>query len=416
MSFINPRWRDVYVAAAARAVDQGGTMLAAVTLQITLQQRGYSGAVVAGLLLAAAIPPMLLIPLAGRVVDRFDSRRILIGVGLLQVATGLLLAFATSLPAILGLVAALSAGVAFTSPTLAALTPAMVGRDNLAKASGIIQTAAAVGMLAGPALGGLLVGAFGTRVPLLIDAVSYLAVPLAGLLIRTRRGPGFAAPEPDPIAAGPRWSLWRDPYVRPTVLLFALVVGVLTAADVVEVYLVLGTLQSTATFYGVIGTVWMAGMLAGPPLIARFQPRDRTAAALMVLLLGTTCVVLFAAGLVPAAVWLLPLWLVGGLCNGGENVLAGLLIGRRAPAAVRGRAFATFGGLMNAATAVGFVGGGLLMTVTGNARAIMVGAGVLGLLLCLAVGAPWRLLKAGDPAPAARSKQAGHDPAVVRTI
>jgi hypothetical protein len=46
MPFTSPRWRDVYVAAAARAVDQGGTMLAAVTLQITLQQRGHGGPLV----------------------------------------------------------------------------------------------------------------------------------------------------------------------------------------------------------------------------------------------------------------------------------------------------------------------------------------------------------------------------------
>src|SRR5882724_7201480 len=106
-------------------------MLAAVTLQITLQQRGHGGPLVAALLLAAAVPPMLLAPVAGQVVDRFDSRRVLVVIGLL-------------------LVAALAAGVAFTSPTFAALIPSMVGRDNLAKASGLIQSSVTVGLLAGP--------------------------------------------------------------------------------------------------------------------------------------------------------------------------------------------------------------------------------------------------------------------------
>lgn len=392
MPFTSPRWRDVYVAAAARAVDQGGTMLAAVTLQITLQQRGHGGPLVAALLLAAAVPPMLLAPVAGRVVDRFDSRRVLVVIGLLQVAIGLALAFATTLPAILVLVAALAAGVAFTSPTFAALIPSMVGRDNLAKASGLIQSSVTVGLLAGPALGGVLVGAFGTRVPLLIDAVSFLAVPIAGLLIKTRRGAGRPVIEPDPVGVGPAWSIWRDPFVARVVLLFGLVIAALTAVDVVEVFLVLGTLQASTTLYGVIGTLWMVGMLAGSALTARARPGDSRSAAAMVLLLGGTCAIAMVAGTVPAAAWLLPLWVLGGLTNGGENVLAGVLIGRRAPAARRGHAYAIFGGVMNAATALGFAAGGLLMALTGNPRAIMIGTGALGAAICLAVG--WPLLRA----------------------
>ena len=50
------------------------------------------------------------------------------------------------------------------------------------------QTAGSLGMMLAPALGGLLMGRFGLRVPLLADAGSYLAIAAAGRLIRTRRG------------------------------------------------------------------------------------------------------------------------------------------------------------------------------------------------------------------------------------
>ena len=86
------------------------------------------------------------------------------------------------------LVALLACGLAVTQPTLAALLPAMVRPADLPRASAISQTAGSLGALAGPALAGLLVGQFGTRVPLLLDAVSYLALVAAGLLLRTRRG------------------------------------------------------------------------------------------------------------------------------------------------------------------------------------------------------------------------------------
>jgi MFS family permease len=73
-----------------------------------------------------------------------------------------------------------------------------------------------------------------------------------------------------------------------------------------------------------------------------------------------------------------------------------VLIGRRAPAARRGHAFAIFGGVMNAATAIGFSIGGLLMAVTGDTRAIMTGTGALGVAICLAVG--WPQLRAARKA------------------
>jgi len=50
------------------------------------------------------------------------------------------------------------------------------------------QTAGSFGLMLAPALGGLLMGRFGLRVPLLADAGSYLAIAAAGRLIRTRRG------------------------------------------------------------------------------------------------------------------------------------------------------------------------------------------------------------------------------------
>jgi MFS family permease len=172
------------------------------------------------------------------------------------------------------------------------------------------------------------------------------------------------------------------------VLLFALVVAALTAGDVVEVFLVLGTLHAPATLFGVISTLWMAGVLIGTALISRIELGEIRSAAAMVLLLGGTCVILVLGGVVPAIGWMLPLWLIGGVTNGGENVLAAVLVSRRAPAARRGRAFAAFGAVMNAATAIGYAIGGLLMAATGSARTVMIGMGTLGTVICVARGLP----------------------------
>jgi MFS family permease len=142
----------------------------------------------------------VLAPVAGRIADRVDSRVILVAAGLAQAVVCSALALVHRPAVIIALVALLACGLAVTQPTLAALLPAMVRREDLAKAAGINQTAGTIGMLAAPAIAGVLVGRFGTELPLLIDAGTYLALVGAGLLLRTRRNvgasPSTAAQEP----------------------------------------------------------------------------------------------------------------------------------------------------------------------------------------------------------------------------
>jgi MFS family permease len=129
-----------------------------------------------------------------------------------------------------------------------------------------------------------------------------------------------------------------------------------------------------------------------------------------VLALGGICLVALLAGMVPAVGWLLPLWLLGGLANGVLNVLVGVLVIRRAPQARRGRAGAALGGTLNAATTVGYGAGGLLMTLTGDPRAIMMGAGLAGAVVCAIIGTPLLTAvrstgrAAGGPLPSAAGR------------
>ncbi|HEY0698157.1 MAG TPA: MFS transporter, partial [Micromonospora sp.] len=190
MSFASggSRWSDVHLAATAKGVSVCGDFLAATALALALQSAGAGGLAVSGLLIASTLPLVVLAPLTGRLVDRVDSRTLLVGSALAQAATCLALAY-TSHPALLiALVALLACGLAVTQPTLSALLPAMVRREDLPRASAVNQSATTIGVLVGPALAGLLVGEFGVRLPLLIDAGSYRARVLAGLLLRTRRG------------------------------------------------------------------------------------------------------------------------------------------------------------------------------------------------------------------------------------
>jgi MFS family permease len=402
-------WRDVYLATTARALSSCGDILAATALVLALQKRGAGGFAVAAVLIAAAAPPVLLVRWTGRLTDRVDSRVLLVVTGLGQAGICLALAFTSGVVEIISLVSVLAAGLAVTRPCLSALLPLMVRTDDLPRATALGQTANAAGMLIAPALAGLLIGRFGLRVPLLADAASYLAIAAAGGLLRARHGirpeasaHGTATPATD-------WRFRKDPLLWATIVLLGAVVAATSLVNVADVFFVRETLHAPPTVYGLLVSAWIAAMAAGGWLLGR---RSSTDASLGLLLLGAltlTCLAVAVTAAAPSAVWLAPAYLIGGLGNGGVNVAAGVLLGRRSPAAVRGHTFAVAGAVGNAASAFGYFLGGLLLALV-PVRASIAAAGIFGLAATAAFTRPVLRAAAHERAQSRRPAPPGASP------
>jgi MFS family permease len=409
------RWSDVYVAAGARAVTTCGDFLAATALALALQQAGAGGTAVSALLLAASLPLVVLAPLTGRIADRVDSRLLLVGTGIAQAAICLGLAFAQRPALIIALVALLACGLAITQPTLAALLPAMVRRDDLGRAGSINQTAGTVGMLLAPALAGILVGQFGTRPPLLIDAASYLSLVVAGLVLRTRRGVGRAG-APERLT----WRLRGDRLLTVVVGAVAAVILAVGAINVIEVFFIRGTLGASTTMFGLVSAAWTAGSLIGGVLFARRSPGIAWLSWGVLGALAGACAMVLAGATVRNALLLVPLWLVGGACNGALNLFANLLMTRRVPAEARGRGFAVLGSAVQGAGMAGLLLGGLLVDRL-DPRMLVASAGAAGLVAVLACVPVVRravrreqhpgILPADEPAPGIASMHERQRPA-----
>jgi MFS family permease len=377
MSFTS-RWNDVRIAAATRAASVCGDFLAATTLALVLQQTGHGGLAVSGLLLAASLPLAAFAPIAGRLADRADSRTVLVVAGFTQAALCVGLAFATRPAVIIALVGLLACGLAVTQPTLSALLPEMVRREDLAKASGLNQTAGVIGMLVAPALAGILVGQTGPRLPLLLDAGSYLALVAAGFLLRTRRRGGTTTR----VDRGTPWRLRDDHTLTVMVGALAAVVAGVNAINVFEVFFIRDTLGASTTEFGFVAASWTVGMLIGGVLFGRVGHRHITVRMLLVLMAGSCVPVLGAAG-VDGAAWMVPLWIAGGVCNGGINVSTTVIIAGRAPAEAHGRAFAVLGAAVQGAGMLGLLVAGPLVDHFAP-RLLVAAAGAAGLLAALA--------------------------------
>jgi MFS family permease len=391
MSFTSDR--DLWLTVIARPVSLLGDEAALIALALRMHDAGGGPGAIAVLFVAGMLPLVACAPLAGRLVDRYDSRQLLLWSGLAQAALCVVLAGIHAVPLTLALVAVLGVGQAVNGATWQALLPAMVDADRLPAALGLSQSARTAAGIAAPALAGVLTGRYGATVPLLLDAATFLAVATAGLAVHTRR----TASSRGPMRGG--YAIVRDDAALVTLL--ALLGGFIAlgaTVNVVEVFLVRDTFSASAAWYGVIGATWAAGMLVGSLVGGRWHGQ-RALVRVIVCNAVLLSLAIAAYGTVPTVGWLLPIAVVGGAANGLLNLGVAAVIMLRAPEDARGRVSATANAVTSAALIGAYLLGGVVATVA-TPRQIFLASGLLGLLAPLAVGR--RLARAAtyQPSPA----------------
>jgi MFS family permease len=370
--------RDLVIALAGRMVSTFGDGVALVALTLRLQADGAHPYEVGLLLAAGTIPLLLLARPVGRLVDARDSRRLLVGGGLVEMAATIPLIFLHSIGPIVVLVAVLGGAASVTGATWSALLPRVVGEDHLAEAVSAQQSLSALALVGAPAVGGLLAGAFGSGVPVTVDAATFAVATAAAALVRTRRMPGrVPAADGSSRVRGGFAILRADRVLAPLLAGVALVVLLAGMVDVVLVYLVRDTLHAGGVWYGVAEASWMAGMVAGSLGAGRVgtergQVRGTIAAA------ATTCVALAGFAVAPA-VWILaPLSVLGGIGNGYAGTCLSTLLMARTPDSARGRVSATANAVFGGAQGASLLLGGVV-AIALSPRAIYAVAGLLGL-------------------------------------
>jgi Na+/melibiose symporter-like transporter len=375
--------RDLRILAGAVALSAAGDLLLVVVLSLRVHDLTGDGYAVAALFAALMAPIVVLAPLAGRLVDRVETRTLLLVVSIAQavVASGLVLA--GGLAGILVLTALLGAGAAIAQPAEASLVPATVEPHQLTKANGWVETARYTGFTAGPILAGILTATGGTRLGLAANAASFLAVALGAALLRARR-----APRPGTLEAKPGGGLrllTDDAILRTTLGAAVAALLFISASMTVEVFYVRDVVGAGGTGFALVFAGWTAGMVLGAVGLSTRIKAPLAAAGLVALAVQ-------GGGMAAAASWAVLPWVIGGYFVGGvghgvKNVLLRTLIAQRVPAEAHGRAFAAYGAARNSAE-LGALGlGGVMIGVFGAQPALLVAglgpvvAGLIGLSL-----------------------------------
>ncbi|MEU4190647.1 MFS transporter [Kribbella sp. NPDC026611] len=348
--------RDVRLVLPARALSFAGDSIAMIVLMLRVAD-GHGPAAVTALLLAFAVPTVLMIPFAGRIVDGYDSRTVLVWSGLLQAAAGVGLAFVHDLVHTLVLVCVLQLGQAVAGPAWGALIPRIVGEEHVGKATGTSQALIGVAMLSGSAVGGVLVGWAGARGALLVDAATFLVLIVVARMVRTRRRPEpGAVQERGGVSAGLR-AIFGDQLLRILVPALWLFVVVGEAVNVVEVYLITKELGLGPELYGAAGAATGAGAILGSWLCGRLRG-DRGQAWGVVAgmaAIGGSCVLMGVAG--SFVTLMIGATMVGG-GSGMVNAGSSSLVVTRSVEAVRGRVIAALNGTVRSFSILALLLGG----------------------------------------------------------
>lgn len=148
--------------------------------------------------LCAALPRILLAPLAGALVDRWDRRLVLIGsdlgaalvtLALAVLALGDQLAVWHAYAAVtLGSVAA-----SFQRPAAVASTSLLLNEEHLARASGVASLVPSLASIVAPVAAGVLYLRVGLPAVLLLDLASFLVAVAVLLVVRFPKPPAIAA-------------------------------------------------------------------------------------------------------------------------------------------------------------------------------------------------------------------------------
>lgn len=239
------------------------------------------------------------------------------------------------------------------------IVPELVGTDeaSVARVSAFLQSATRLTYLLGPALGGVLVDAFGAASVLWIDAVTYFAsLIILGLFLPKAQARPATRHRPR-LAAGAVF-LWHDRLLRPLTLGQAgsqmAFQGLMLALPI----LAFTRYHHNAHLAGLFAAMWGAGALAGTltasRLVNQFNPLAMGAAAWVCY--GLSLWLLAPAQ--PAALLFVPLT-ISGMCNGLRNPPLAAIRILSVPPAVRPHALA-------AASTSATLGGTLALAVIGS--------------------------------------------------
>jgi len=307
-----------------------------------------SSALMLGLVnLCAGLPMLALTMVGGSAADKFDKRKILLITQYVQIALAIsigLLIWSGKIQMwhIFVFAAILGVSNSFEMPTLSALVPELVRRDEIQSAISIDRSVFHGSRVIGPAIGGYLISAWGMASAFFVNAISFVALIIAIMSLPPRvRG---TAEEEEKRASGIKDGFRYIAKDKPSLAMVMLIATqavcifpIITVMMPLYVRLVLGlgadklgTLMGASAVGSVVGSIFLIGL-----------PREKRVPLMMMCAAAVTCAVL-GLSRAPSFYFATALLIVNSLGLATNFGLASTIVQERAPDYLRGRVSAVF--------------------------------------------------------------------------
>jgi MFS family permease len=372
--------------ALARLISVTGSAAAYTALMFEIYEQTGSAVWLAAALIVTEGVTGLVGPLSSVLGDRFDRRTVMIVSDLTAAACFAGMAIVAASPGPLVFIAFLSAlSEAPFWPASSAAIPNLVPQDQVSWANSLVAIGRNVGVMVGPALGGILLAVVGASAVFAINAASF--VLSAALVVSVRAtfvGDRSDESEHHGVWAGFRF-LVREPVLRRLSVAWVVLVLGIGMAMVGDVPLV-DLFDAGSAGFGLMIGLWGAGSVLGSLAGRWLSPRNE----LRWLVLGTAFVACIgiAIALSPWFALVLALNIAWGAGAGLTSVAEQNILQRRTPDSVRSRVLGAVEGLFHGGLTVSYVAAAFVLPVVG-ARGMYAIAGVAAGLAVLVLLPLW---------------------------
>lgn len=422
--FRNRDFRNLSLATVTSALGDWIGVLAILALTVEIMGPTRAAPFALGAVMSArVVPAMLLGPVAGVFVDRWNRKRVLIAADIGRGLVMALIPFTDELLTLLLATLLIELLSALFAPAKDAIFPRLVRRDQLVGANqvnlvvtygtlplGGVLYAALVSFAVSVAPEGSFLADRPIAVPIWFNALSFwVSAPLLARL-------GHGAPIRTPTAGLEEPGAWTQlkegfAFIASHPIIRALIVGVMIAFVAAGTVISLGELfarilnagpEAFGTLVAAVGAGLLGGLLASGPLTGRFAKERLFAPGV-----GTAGVALIAAAMMPRLDLVLAIGAVMGLGAGVAFIVGYTILQERTIDSLRGRTFAAFhtgvrvailGATVAAPLLVGIIGieapirepqagpGGFYPYQIGGVRLTLALAGVLATVGAFAAG------------------------------
>lgn len=336
----------------------------------------HGGALLLGVVLAAyGVPRTALLVVGGHLADRWRPWTVMLAADTVRMAVvaglaGMAFAGPARAATLVPIAVVLGAGEGLFLPGSFSIVPSLVPGEALQSANALTSSGSQMAGLAGPVLGGALVGAVSPGGAFAVDAATFAASAATLLAIRRIRAapPTPATPptpgRPDAAPTPPEGIgiLLRRSRALQVILLITITANLGSGGfgEVALPALAHGPLAAGATGYGALMAAMGAGALVGTLVAGTIGTPKRVAvvASGVFMIQGIFgAIVPYLGGLAPAAASLA----LFGVCNGFANVLTITAFQRWAPPALLGRLMGVLMTASLAAFPISVAAGGVLV-------------------------------------------------------